>query len=511
MTDSHDRSHFVDGVHHAPHVSVHFGPPASSPKPSPTPKAKPKKRRWLKVVIGTLCILVLLGGALFAFANKWSSSSFVGSQKGFFENAKDILLHAGNSDVHISGEETGYVNTLLLGIGGEGHDGPYLTDTIIVARLKLDTNEVSLVSIPRDYQVKLAGFGYRKINAAFAEGFNKHKDWNEAGSLARQAVSDITGLSIPYFAVLDFSGFEKAIDEIGGVDVHVERTFTDYQYPNSGTGYLPPQTFTAGDQHFNGSQALIFSRSRHAAGPEGSDFARSQRQQKIIQAARAKVQKLNLLTDTGTITKLLQTFTSHFHTNFSPGQVFRLARIAQGITSGQISSNSLDPITGIICPYIEPESKAYVLVPCPGKTVEDVKDYFSNSFSIGKLAQEKSVIWIATTDPKSSRYKRVASNLEQAGLTVWAITYPDLEPEQTVLYQVNQKPETANYIKNTLKAREVSLAPPNIRIDAARSDIVLILGKNLPDRFTIPLPVITQPATTPAATGTVTTPLQLDN
>ncbi|MBL8031144.1 MAG: LCP family protein [Candidatus Doudnabacteria bacterium] len=510
MADSHNRSHFVDGVRQAPHISVHFGPPAPSNKP-PLGQPKPKKRRWLKIFSAIILTVAVVIGVLFVFASTWSSSSFVGAQQSILGNARDILFRAGNSDVHISGEETGYVNTLLLGIGGEGHDGPYLTDTIIVARLKLDTKEVSLVSIPRDYQVKLPGFGYRKINAAFAEGFNKHKDWNEAGSLARQMVSDITGLSIPYFAVLDFSGFEKAIDEIGGVDVHVERTFTDYQYPNNGTGFLPPQTFTAGDQHFNGAQALIFSRSRHAAGPEGSDFARSQRQQKIIQAARAKVQKLNILTDSGTITKLLQTFTSHFHTNFSPGQLFRLARIAQGITSNQISSSSLDPNTGIICPFIEPESKAYVLVPCPGKTAEDVKDYFNNSFSIGKLAQEKSVIWIATTDPKGSRYKRVAANLEQAGLTVWAITYPDLEPDQTVLYQVNQKPETANYIKNTLKAREVSLAPPNIRIDAARSDIVLILGNNLPARFTAPLPATTQPTATPAATGTTTTPLQLDN
>lgn len=510
MTDSQDRSHFVDGVRHAPHISVHFGAGTSTSTP-PSPKPKFKKRRWLKILSISAAVFILLAGGVLAAANKWSSGSFVGSQQGFFGNARDILLHAGNSEVHISGEETGYVNALLLGIGGEGHDGPYLTDTIIVARLKLDTNEVSLVSIPRDYQVKLNGFGYRKVNAAFAEGFNKHKNWDEAGSLARQTVGEITGLSIPYFAVLDFSGFEKAIDEIGGVDVNVERTFTDYQYPNSGTGYLPPQTFTAGDQHFNGAQALIFARSRHAAGPEGSDFARSQRQQKIIQATRAKVQKLNLLTDSATITKLLKTFANHFHTNFSPGQLLRLARIAQGVTSGQISSSSLDPNTGIICPTIEPESKAYVLIPCPGKTAEDVKDYFANSFSIGKLAQEKSVIWIATTDPKSSRYKRVEANLEQAGLTVWPITYPDLEPEQTVLYQVNQKPETTNYIKNTLKAREVTLAPPNIRIDATRSDIVIILGNNLPSRFTAPLPFTPQPATTPAATGTGTTPLELNN
>ena len=108
-------------------------------------------------------------------------------------------------------------------------------------------------------------------------------------------MQNLTGLQVPYFAVMDFSGFEKAIDQVGGVDVTVDRTFTDYQYPDSGTGYLPPQTFTAGPQHMDGARALIFARSRHAAGVEGSDFARSQRQQKIIDAFKQKVLSMNLV------------------------------------------------------------------------------------------------------------------------------------------------------------------------------------------------------------------------
>jgi LCP family protein required for cell wall assembly len=330
--------------------------------------------------------------------------------------------------------------------------------------------------------------GYRKINAAFAEGYARNKDWNEAGLWARQVVGQIAGVDIPYFAVVDFSGFEKAIDQIGGVNVTVDRTFTDYEYPDSGTGYLPPQTFTQGEQHLNGARALIFARSRHAAGPEGSDFSRSLRQQKIMQAFKTKVQQLNLVTDGGQITSLLQTFASHFHTNLSPGQLLRLAKVGQKMNKDRIVSTSLDPVTGLICSEITAETKAYVLVPCYGKTPEDIQNFFQNALSIGKLTAEKSVVWIATANPKLSSYKRIEAALTEAGLTVWPIAYSDVEPEQSIVYQVNNKPATSEYLKSMLKTREVTVPPPNIKIDATRSDIILILGSNLPERFTKPLP-----------------------
>lgn len=479
--------HSLDSAYKAPQISVYHG----------KPKHAPRKRRWL--LWTTIIILGLLLGvttAAFIAARKWSKLSFVGNQGGFFGGAKD-LIQGSTGQVPIEGEKSGVVRILLLGIGGEGHDGPYLSDTIIVAQIKLDTNEVSLTSIPRDYQVKLQSGEYRKINAAFAEGYYQHKDWDEAGRWARDAVSKLSGLDLPYFAVVDFSGFEQAVDQVGGVDVVVDRTFTDYQYPNSTNGYLPPQTFTAGPQHFNGSQALVFARSRHAAGPEGSDFSRSQRQQKIIQAFREKVQKLNLVTDSGQLATLLQTFASHFHTNFTPGQILRLARIGQKMDASSVVATSLDPITGLVCPQITEETKAYILAPCAGKSTDDIQSYFKNALAIGKLAKEKSVVWIATANPKSSVYKRVESDLQQAGLTVWPIAYNDVEPDQSVIYEINAKPATSEYIKATLGAREVTVPPPNIKIDATRSDIILILGNNIPERFTKPIPATTQKVTPP--------------
>jgi anionic cell wall polymer biosynthesis LytR-Cps2A-Psr (LCP) family protein len=114
------------------------------------------------------------------------------------------------------------VRVLLLGIGGEGHDGPYLSDSIILAQIKLDTNEVSLTSLPRDYQVKLPqNYGYRKINAAFAEGFNQHKDWNEAGTWAHRKYRPLVFTEQGVAMLSGVLNSERAIR----VNVAIMRTF----------------------------------------------------------------------------------------------------------------------------------------------------------------------------------------------------------------------------------------------------------------------------------------------
>ncbi len=492
MQDPNPNNHSIDAIHKAPVVSIQVG----------TPKPKNRKRHWLRIFV-ILTIIAVSIGTTYALtvAHQWSAGSFVGQKSNsFFGNALD-LIRGTTGQAPIDGEETGHINILLLGIGGEGHDGPYLSDTIILAQINLDTNEVALTSIPRDYQVKLPkNFGFRKINAAFAEGYNLHKDWNEAGSLATGVVSELSGIKVNYFAVVDFSGFEQAINQIGGLDVVVDRTFTDYQYPDNKDGYLPPQAFTQGSAHMDGQTALIFARSRHAAGPEGSDFSRSQRQQKIITAFREKVQQLNLVADSGQIASLLHTFASHFHTNLTPGQLLRLTKIAQKTDRAHIVSTSLDPDTGLICSEITEDTKAYVLVPCYSTTTDDIRSFFANAQYIGKLREEKSVVWIATSNPKSNAYRRIEAVLQSSGLTVWPISYNDLEPTDSVIYEINKKPATADYLKTLLTAREVTLPPPNIKIDSTRSDIILILGLDLPERFTKPLPPA--PTQTPAPSVT---------
>lgn len=436
-----------------------------------------KPRRILRLLL-TLIILAILGLGLVVFfrASDLSNKIFVGQKTTFFQKIKDIF-RGGSGNVKLVGEDLGQINILLLGIGGEGHDGPYLTDTMMLAQIRPDTGQISLISIPRDYLVSLPeNSGQQKINAAFALGYTKHHDWNEGGQWAEQVVENISGLKIPYFAVVDFAGFEEAINQVGGVDVNVERTFTDYTYPDSHSGYLPPITFSQGWQHMDGTKALQFARSRHAPGPEGSDFARSQRQQKIIEAFKEKAINLNLITDSGKINNLLSIFANHFHTNISPGELYRVYQLVKERNLSSTLSLSLDPSTHLICPQILPENGAYVLEPCEGKTAGDVKNFFKNSFTLGKIYSEKSVVWMANSTTDKTAYTRADNQLKDTGLTLWEVPYNLQALPQTIFYQANPKPATAEFLKNTLNATEVTLPPPGFKVDKSKVDIIVILG-----------------------------------
>lgn len=232
---------------------------------------------------------------------------------GFIPRASRVIFHPGAT----LKETNGKTNVLLLGIGGGTHDGPDLTDTIIFASIDWKKNTVTLISIPRDLWVPSLTSDVKKINEVYAQGEdnNQHKGL----LLTKAVVQSVTGQDIHYGIRLDFHGFVAAIDQIGGIDVQVVRTLDDYEYPITGMeddpcGHSPEeiQTFTAtasaevdnqaffscrykhlhvaaGLQHMDGETALEFVRSRHAIGPEGSDFARSARQQLVIEAIRSKL------------------------------------------------------------------------------------------------------------------------------------------------------------------------------------------------------------------------------
>lgn len=279
----------------------------------------------------------------------------------------------------------GRVNVLLLGNGGGRHEGPNLTDSIIVASYDLKTHKVMLISIPRDLWVDATK---TKINALYERG-NLAKNGGDGLKFAKERIDDLVGLPIHYGVRVDFDGFAKAIDLVGGVDINVERTFDDYMYPTTGKeedlcGYaekemdlteeqikalnLPPnqQTFKVGKNkvlvdmggkiatdsanfacrfehlhfdkgrtHLDGETALKYVRSRHAYGPEGSDFARSKRQQLVIQAFREKVFSVQTLINPGKIAGLLETFGKSVETDVPKDKYLEFYNLAKKVDSTQ--------------------------------------------------------------------------------------------------------------------------------------------------------------------------------
>jgi LCP family protein required for cell wall assembly len=466
----------MDSIHRAPTQPNH---PSYRTSPGPhSPPPRKKGSRVLKRVLTTIVsVIVILAVVVLARAANLSSKIFVGQTSSFFRQVAGMINPAGQN-VSLVGEDTGQINVLLLGIGGEGHDGPYLTDTMILAQIRPGDKKISLVSIPRDYFVPVENIGYAKINAAFAEGYARHHDYNEAGQWAMKTVEQISGLDIPYFAVVDFSGFEKAIDLLGGVDVHVDRTFTDYAYPDEKEGYLPPQTFTAGDEHMNGARALIFARSRHAPGPEGSDFARGVRQQKIIHATKDKALQLNLITDAGKINSLLSVLGDHFHTNLALPELYHLYALTKDYSKDAVINHSLDPSTSMVCDGTSQDG-AYILTNCTGVSKTAIENFFKDSFTAPVIAAgQTGIVWLADTNKNPAIYKAAEQKLTKAGFTVYSFVLGGPTLNQTLVYPLNSLPDAVNFIKQQLNATEVSTPPPGVTLNKARLDILVMLGKD---------------------------------
>lgn len=188
------------------------------------------------------------------------------------------------------------VAIVILGIAGQNYEGPNLSDSIMVAFYNLKQNRLTTVSIPRDVWSDTLK---DKINTAYAYGESKQK--GGGFKLAKAEVGAIVGLPIQYAAVIDFDRFTEFIDLVDGVDIDVDRSFTDLDFPIPGRendlcegdkNYrcrYQTVSFQKGPQHMNGKIALTFIRSRRAQGPEGSDFARNARELKVMQALKGNI------------------------------------------------------------------------------------------------------------------------------------------------------------------------------------------------------------------------------
>jgi LCP family protein required for cell wall assembly len=256
---------------------------------------------------------------------------------------KDIYIPKKN-DSQVQTEKTIY-NVVFLGYAGEGHDGPYLTDTIIVIHIDLKKNQIVQISIPRDVWLKIptksgASF-HAKVNTLY-EMYLFPKDFpdvKQSPNVVFSGIEQITGLPIDNYVAVDFSGFIKMIDILGGVDVNVQTAFDDPQYPVEGhekdlcgkqESDLPelekiatqsPELafpcryenlhFGAGLQHMDGATALKFVRSRHSP-QDGGDFARARRQQLFLEAVKNKVLSIGFVTK---IIPLLDELSKHVKTD----------------------------------------------------------------------------------------------------------------------------------------------------------------------------------------------------
>jgi LCP family protein required for cell wall assembly len=244
------------------------------------------EKKSKKISIFSKITILLIAFALILFLIK----PFAQGMKWFFQDTAKKTVKVLSKTVWTPMQKDEYwnVNMLLVGYGWGGHWWGWLADSTIVASWNPEKWVLSMLSIPRDLFVQNPlGWNWR-INTVFSQLYWKTKDLKEAGSWYAKEIEKITGLSIPYFATIDFDWFKKIIDDIWGIDIGVPYALHDYEYPDDNLKGYDPLHVEAWRQHMDWNLALKYARSRHSAG-HASDFDRSYRQQLVINAIKDKL------------------------------------------------------------------------------------------------------------------------------------------------------------------------------------------------------------------------------
>jgi LCP family protein required for cell wall assembly len=326
-----------------------------------------KLKRWLIL----LTILLVLAGGLLAFSRTPFVQGLLAPVSFFARLLEPTKLT----------EVDGRVNVLILGLDSRTDGFQGLTDTILVESVSVAEGQPVLVSIPRDFWVKMdcpIALGAKKINAAYNCGGGAYSsgkfDQEKAVSFAKAKVEDVLGIKIPYYAVVNFAGFKEIVDTLDGINVCVEEAFTDNAYPVPGReNSLPVYTryevvkFSAGCQTLSGDRALKFARSRH--GTANGDFDRARRQQKVIMAVKDKIMSLNLLLNPSKLSQLYQQINAAVKTNAGFGEIRKaLELVGKFDDLSQVSSLVLDPASGLVYHPNNSLFGGYVIVPKGGNT-----------------------------------------------------------------------------------------------------------------------------------------------
>ena len=261
------------------------------------------------------------------------------------------------------------INILILGIDRrQGERGPCRTDTMIVVTVDPQQGTAGLFSIPRDLWVPIPGYGENRINTANFLG--DLKNYPGGGpALAKKTVSYNFGIPVHYYVRINFEGFKRIVDTIGGVDIYVEKEIRDDQYPDEHYGY-DPLYIPAGLIHMDGELALKYARTRKA----DSDFHRAHRQQQVILAIIDKIFSLNLLPSLlPKLPELVRGLSDAVETDMPLDQLIALARLGYSMDFSQIKTVVIDETMTV--EHTTPTG-ASVLLPIRDKIRPVVDDLF---------------------------------------------------------------------------------------------------------------------------------------
>ncbi len=437
---------------------------------------RPTRRTVLKR--GGLALLALLIASVAYFGIK----TYVIEKHVFRGGGKAPALSSKVDITQLKGEGDGRINILLLGIGGPGHDGSDLTDTIMIASIDPVNNKTVLLSIPRDLWVKIPGNGSQKINAAYAYGKQESSAKTEEGKdqdgldLVDKTISPVIGINIHYHVVVDFKAFKDMVDAVDGVNINVPETLYDptVAWENNWNSTIAK----AGPQTMHGAQALLYARSRETS----SDFARGERQRLLIVALKEKIFSLGTFTNPAKISSLLNSFGNNVYTDFSLSDINRLYQIVSKIPSADISSLDLvtpphnllttAAVNGLST--VQPRAGTY--------DYTDLQTYIKSVLVDGYIAKENATIAIYNATNTAGLATTKSDLLKSYGYNVTTVdsTKTATNPPKTTIVDLSKgKKYTRNYLEKRFGVTAVTSLPSGVDVTPpVNTDFVIILGQD---------------------------------
>ena len=387
---------------------------------------------------------------------------------------------------------TSRLNILLIGTDKRPKEGTWNTDTLIVASIDPASRQVAMFSLPRDTTgVPLPAiparsvFGAtwdRKINALFGQARARPDLFPGGGYEGLKAtLGYLYGIPVNYFVEVDFSGFRTVVDALGGVTVNVQVPVVDDYYPgDDGTlrVYIP-----TGVQHMSGSQALVYSRSRHGS----NDFDRASRQQRVILSLR---QQADFATLIQRLPELVQSTSKAVKTDYPIAKLPQLIELASRIDIGNMRAFVFSP------PYYGVEGYPggiYTLSP----NVPRIRAAVAGAFDFDPrveaqrqaVAQEGAQVWLLNGTGATGTAAAVAAYLDFRGV---AASAPNQRPPaggvpaNTIIRVYNgaetKLPLTVALLEEVFGVQALPVADPAVRVD-----VIITTGRKTP---TLEAPII---------------------
>jgi len=436
--------------------------------------------KWTLIVIG---ILVLVGGGYLAYkAINAGTSVFSGN-----------LIDVFTKNDPLKQDSNGRSNFLIFGTAeddeGGTHDGPFLTDSIMVLSVDQEKKNAYMLSLPRDLWVEYAepcSAGYQgKINATFACGSNGGEDEKAGAKALSDKVGEVVGLDMHYYVHLNFTAVVDAVDAVGGVDVTIDspdpRGILDRNFDWKCQYRCYYVNYKNGENvHLDGEHALALARARNAAGGYGlpnGNFDREKNQQKVIKALREKALSAGTLTNLGAVTGLVDALGNNLRTNIETKEIRTLMDVATKINSDNIISLSLNEegeslvTTGMYGPQS-------IVRPILGLLdYSAIQDYVKKNMASDPFVREDPHVSVYNGSEVAGIAQTEANILTDLGFTIDTVeNAPEGNYGAVEVYQIaNNKPATAEKLKSYYKV-EIKTTKPPVSV-VGETDFVVILGR----------------------------------